>query len=197
MWKHLTRVQELGREGGQPGSRSPLSIHCPESARSAWSDVIAVGDAGSRGLVHCMALVRAKSKEPPFHAQMLLLLVKRPDWSVASPVPEAALEESQTSPALQVPAGKSDCRLGCQKSCSGRELARSSCYQSALEQLHDHPTALSTHRPQLSDKHNLVDITDAQLKIPVSGSKSEGHLCRLIQRCPLSEVETSRSLPRG
>uniref|UniRef100_A0A8C8ZZL9 Cytochrome c oxidase assembly factor 1 n=1 Tax=Prolemur simus TaxID=1328070 RepID=A0A8C8ZZL9_PROSS len=62
-------------------------------------------------------------------------------------------------------------------------FSRASYYQLALEQLHSHPEALealgtpvNVHNLQLPDKHNFVDIADARLKIPLSGSKSEGHL---------------------
>uniref|UniRef100_A0A8D2AV79 Cytochrome c oxidase assembly factor 1 n=1 Tax=Sciurus vulgaris TaxID=55149 RepID=A0A8D2AV79_SCIVU len=62
-------------------------------------------------------------------------------------------------------------------------FARTSFYQMALEQLHSHPEALEAlgtplhvHYLQLPSKHNFVDITVAWLKIPVSGSKSEGHV---------------------
>ncbi|XP_036171810.1 cytochrome c oxidase assembly factor 1 homolog isoform X2 [Myotis myotis] len=68
-------------------------------------------------------------------------------------------------------------------------FSRASYYQLALEQLHSHPEALealgpplNTHHLQLMDKYNFVDIADAKLKIPVSGSKSAGHLYVISSR---------------
>nr|XP_023420980.1 cytochrome c oxidase assembly factor 1 homolog isoform X4 [Cavia porcellus] len=62
-------------------------------------------------------------------------------------------------------------------------LSRTEYYQMALEQLHGHPEALEAlgsplrvhHLPMLSRDH-FVDITDARLKIPISGPKAKGHL---------------------
>ncbi|PNJ24027.1 COA1 isoform 18, partial [Pongo abelii] len=56
-------------------------------------------------------------------------------------------------------------------------------YKLAVEQLQSHPEAqealgppLNIHYLKLIDRENFVDIADAKLKIPVSGSKSEGLL---------------------
>ena len=46
-------------------------------------------------------------------------------------------------------------------------------HSEALEAL---GTPLNIHYLQLTDKYNFVDIADAQLKIPISGSRSTGHL---------------------
>uniref|UniRef100_A0A8C9PXB2 Uncharacterized protein n=1 Tax=Spermophilus dauricus TaxID=99837 RepID=A0A8C9PXB2_SPEDA len=83
-------------------------------------------------------------------------------------------------------------------------FSRASFYQMALEQLHSHPEVLEP-----PSKHNFVDITmitmsqiafllsdnlHPLLKIPVFGSKSEGHLytrsprVALFQRWQLQEV---------
>ncbi|XP_003797600.1 cytochrome c oxidase assembly factor 1 homolog isoform X1 [Otolemur garnettii] len=82
-----------------------------------------------------------------------------------------------------------------------KTFSRASYYQLALEQLHGHPearealgTPLNVHHLQLMDKYNFVDIADAKLKIPVSGSKSEGYLyvsssrAAPFQRWHLNEV---------
>ncbi|XP_062970783.1 cytochrome c oxidase assembly factor 1 homolog [Cynocephalus volans] len=72
---------------------------------------------------------------------------------------------------------------GGQQAPLGETFSRALYYQMALEQLQSHPKALeapgsplNVHYLQLTDKHSFVDIADAQLRIPVSGSRSEGHL---------------------
>ncbi|KAM5273616.1 cytochrome c oxidase assembly factor 1 homolog [Ctenodactylus gundi] len=64
-----------------------------------------------------------------------------------------------------------------------KSFTRTSYYQMALEQLHSHPealdalgTPLKVHYLPVMTRKNFVDITDAQLMIPVSGPKAKGQL---------------------
>nr|XP_035935810.1 cytochrome c oxidase assembly factor 1 homolog isoform X2 [Halichoerus grypus] len=78
-----------------------------------------------------------------------------------------------------------------------KAFSKASYYQEALEQLHGHPealealgTPLNVHCLRLTDKYNFVDIAEAQLKIPVSGPKSEGHLHVISSRDAPFQRET-------
>ncbi|XP_076829785.1 cytochrome c oxidase assembly factor 1 homolog [Brachyhypopomus gauderio] len=65
-----------------------------------------------------------------------------------------------------------------------KNFANSEYHRLAVEQLIAHSSAMASlgapplkvHNLHLSDRHNRVDLTSAQLKIPVTGSRMGGYL---------------------
>ncbi|XP_053356902.1 cytochrome c oxidase assembly factor 1 homolog [Clarias gariepinus] len=65
-----------------------------------------------------------------------------------------------------------------------KKFAKSEYFRSAVEKLNDHSTAMANlgapplkiHNIHLTDRYNRIDHNIAQLKIPVTGSKTGGYL---------------------
>lgn len=65
-----------------------------------------------------------------------------------------------------------------------KNFAKAEYYRMALQELNNNSTAMASlgapplkiHNIHLSDRHNRMDHTSAQLKIPVTGSKTGGYL---------------------
>ncbi|XP_065132823.1 cytochrome c oxidase assembly factor 1 homolog [Paramisgurnus dabryanus] len=65
-----------------------------------------------------------------------------------------------------------------------KNFAKAEYYRMALQELNNNSTAMASlgapplkiHNIHLSDRHNRMEHTSAQLKIPVTGSKTGGYL---------------------